>query len=91
MLRTTFNISKMDCPSEERIIRMKLEGLTNIQSLQFDIPSRKLEVCHTDSYDDILAAQSEALINLLDKKGIISKQELLDEMKSVKAKMVKST
>ena len=56
MLRTTFNISKMDCPSEERIIRMKLEGLTNIQSLQFDIPSRKLEVCHTDSYDDILAA-----------------------------------
>ena len=34
--------------------------------------------------------QSEALINLLDKKGIISKQELLDEMKRVQAKMVKS-
>ena len=56
MLRTTFNISKMDCPSEERMIRMKLEGLTNIQSLQFDIPSRKLEVYHTDSYDSILTA-----------------------------------
>ena len=27
--------------------------------------------------------QSEALINLLDKKGIISKQELIEEMKRV--------
>lgn len=56
MLRTTFNISKMDCPSEERMIRMKLEGFTNIQFLQFDIPNRKLEVYHTDSYDNLLAA-----------------------------------
>ena len=46
----------MDCPSEERMIRMKLQGLTNIQLLQFDIPSRKLEVYHTDSYDNLLAA-----------------------------------
>ncbi len=34
--------------------------------------------------------QSEALINLLDKKGIVSKQELLEEMKVVNAGMVKS-
>jgi len=34
--------------------------------------------------------QSEALINLLDKKGLISKQELLAEMKRVQAKMIKS-
>jgi hypothetical protein len=34
--------------------------------------------------------QSEALINLLDKKGIISAQELLAEMKRVKSKMIKS-
>jgi len=34
--------------------------------------------------------QSEAIINLLDKKGIISKQELLNEMRRVKAIMVKS-
>ena len=34
--------------------------------------------------------QSEALINLLDKKGIISKQELLEEMKRVQDKMIKS-
>jgi hypothetical protein len=34
--------------------------------------------------------QLEALINLLDEKGVISKQELLEEMKRVQAKMVKS-
>jgi hypothetical protein len=34
--------------------------------------------------------QSEVLINLLDKKGIISKQELLDEIKRVHASMVKA-
>jgi hypothetical protein len=34
--------------------------------------------------------QSEAIINLLDKKSIISKQELLEEMKRVQAKMIKS-
>ena len=34
--------------------------------------------------------QSEALINLLDSKGIISKQELLEEMKRVQGTMIKS-
>ena len=34
--------------------------------------------------------QSEALINLLDKKGLIFKQELLEEMKRVQASMIKS-
>jgi hypothetical protein len=31
--------------------------------------------------------QSEALINLLDRKGIISKKEFLEEMKRVQASM----
>jgi len=34
--------------------------------------------------------QSEALINILAGKGIISKQELLEEMKRVHAKRIKS-
>ncbi|MDY3530320.1 cation transporter, partial [Riemerella anatipestifer] len=36
MQKTTFKISKMDCPSEEQMIRMKLADLTNINSLDFD-------------------------------------------------------
>lgn len=34
--------------------------------------------------------QMEALTNLLDRKGIISKQELLEEMKRVQTTLVKS-
>ncbi len=34
--------------------------------------------------------QSEALVNILDKKGIVSKQELLEEMRRVQAAMVKA-
>jgi hypothetical protein len=32
----------MDCPSEEQMIRMKSEGLTNIESLRFDLPKMAL-------------------------------------------------
>ncbi|MFN8417046.1 MAG: cation transporter [Cytophagaceae bacterium] len=53
MQKTTFKISKMDCPSEEQMIRMKLADLTNINSLDFDIANRQLTVYHTDSHDQI--------------------------------------
>jgi hypothetical protein len=32
--------------------------------------------------------QVEALVNLLDRKGIVSKQELLEEIKAVKTSML---
>jgi len=53
MKKTIFNIAKMDCPSEEQMIRMKLSDLSNIQSMEFDIPNRKLTVLHTESYEPI--------------------------------------
>lgn len=53
MQKTTFKISKMDCPSEEQMIRMKLADLTNINSLGFDIANRQLTVFHTDNHDQI--------------------------------------
>ena len=53
MNKTIFHISKMDCPSEEQIIRMKLAELKNIVSLDFDILNRKLTVFHTNDHDII--------------------------------------
>jgi cation transport ATPase len=53
MQKTTFKIAKMDCPSEEQMIRMKLDDLTNIKSLNFDIANRQLIVFHSDNYEQI--------------------------------------
>ena len=43
----------MDCPSEENIIRMKLEDISGIENLEFDIANRKLTVFHYDVIDQI--------------------------------------
>lgn len=43
----------MDCPSEENLIRMKLDGISSIVNLDFDIPNRKLTVFHSGEMDKI--------------------------------------
>lgn len=55
MHKTTFVIQKMDCASEEQLIRLKLGDFKNISGLQFDIPNRKLDVYHTGNYEPIFA------------------------------------
>ncbi len=54
MYRTVFRIAKMDCPSEEAMIRMKLADLSDIHSLDFDIANRRLTVWHHGDYQPIL-------------------------------------
>ena len=53
MYKTIFEITKMDCPSEENLIRMKLEGISSIANLVFDIPNRKLTVFYNGEIDKI--------------------------------------
>ena len=53
MEKTVFEITKMDCPSEENLIRMKLDGITGIEKLEFDIPHRKLTVFHNGQIEQI--------------------------------------
>lgn len=59
MQKTTFKISKMDCPSEEQLIRMKLDGLSDIKMLEFDIANRLLHVFHTNNNDVIFKQLNE--------------------------------
>ena len=40
MYQTRFNIDKMDCPSEENLIRIKFEGLTQINLILHDQKNR---------------------------------------------------
>lgn len=66
MEKTIFEITKMDCPSEENLIRMKLDGISNIANLDFDIPNRKLTVFHNGQIDQIEKSVNE--LNLGGKK-----------------------
>ena len=50
---TLFNVPKMDCPSEEQMIRMTLSALP-IQSLKFDLQNRLLSVQHTTEPNIVL-------------------------------------
>ena len=53
--QTTFDVPKMDCPSEERLIRMALENAGTVQDLQFDLDNRRLVVRHEGDPAPILA------------------------------------
>ncbi|MBE7641802.1 cation transporter [Salegentibacter sp. BLCTC] len=53
MNKSIFEISKMDCPSEENLIRMKLDEIPSIKNLDFDIPNRKLTVFHEGEIQSI--------------------------------------
>lgn len=63
MLKTTFKISKMDCPSEENLIRMKLSELNTVKKLDFDLTNRILNVYHTGSTEPIKKAIYELNLN----------------------------
>ncbi|MFT5848585.1 cation transporter [Psychroserpens sp.] len=59
MQKSIFEISKMDCPSEENLIRMKLDGVTTIKNLEFDIANRRLSVFHIGMSYEIENSLSE--------------------------------
>lgn len=53
MRKSTYRISRMDCSSEEQLIRMRLQEMSDILSLHFDIPHRTLEVVHSNDHHAI--------------------------------------
>ena len=53
MQKSLYHISKMDCPSEENLIRMKLDGVEGIRQLDFDIENRRLSVVHSGENSEI--------------------------------------
>lgn len=65
----------MDCPSEENLIRMKLEDLTGINKLDFNISKRQLAVFHSGTSEEI--EKSLAALNLGTR--IISTEQTTEE------------
>ena len=57
MKQAIFTISKMDCPTEEQLIRNRLKSIPEIERLDFDLMSRELTVSHRlDDDNSILSA-----------------------------------
>lgn len=79
MNKTKFRVAKMDCPSEEQLIRMKFGGNEAVEGMQFDIPGRQLTIFHTGDIEPIsraldglrldsslLATEDVSLVELMD-------------------------
>jgi len=59
MGKSPFYITQMDCPSEEQMIRMKLEYVENIQDIDFEVSNRKLDVIHSADSASSLSSLEE--------------------------------
>jgi Co/Zn/Cd efflux system component len=89
MIKSEYHIAKMDCPSEENMIRMKLDGLEVIKKLEFDIENRNLTVFHSDEDEEIMK-QLESLnfgAKLSNTENIDSK-EVQQESSEVQSKLL---
>lgn len=71
MEKTVFRLDKMDCAAEERLVRMKLDGLPQVKGLDFNLPERKLTVHH----DSGLAALEASLLSLRLGEALLSHEE----------------
>ncbi|QEL10354.1 heavy metal translocating P-type ATPase [Kushneria phosphatilytica] len=55
--RTSMRIMQMDCPVEEQMIRKKLDGMTSVERMDFNLVQRVLTVVHApDALEEVLAA-----------------------------------
>ena len=69
----------MDCPSEENLIKLKLNGFPEIVNLDFDIPNRKLIVYHNGSFQQIEKAIDELKLDSKIISSEESKQSVFEE------------
>ncbi len=87
MYKTIFKITKMDCPSEENLIRMKLDDIDSIKKLDFDLENRVLAVFHTK--DVILIEKAIKDLSLNESKISTEQTEItINESKTNQSKLL---
>lgn len=84
MNKTIFEITKMDCLLEENLIRMKLDGISSIANLDFDIPNQKLIIFYSGEID--LIEKSIIELNLGEKKISTEQTEQTEFEKNIDQK-----
>ncbi|MFA5180445.1 MAG: heavy metal translocating P-type ATPase [Syntrophales bacterium] len=60
-VQTVLNIAKMDCPTEEGLIRAKLTGMDGVAGLDFNLMQRRLTVTHVPEVLDALLTALRAI------------------------------
>jgi len=81
MNKSIFRLDDMDCPSEERLVRMQLEGLQEVRQLSFDLTARQLVVLHTGDAERIAAAIHQLKLG----DTLISTEQTDDDLSSPEA------
>ncbi|MBX9622019.1 MAG: cadmium-translocating P-type ATPase [Alphaproteobacteria bacterium] len=77
MNKTTFYIPTMDCPAEEKLIREKLQSVTNVKQLEFNLIQQELIVTHqTSDVSDIQNALTSLGLNVQIKNGSYTSKQL---------------
>ena len=59
--RSVLTIARMDCPTEERLIRDRLGALPGVEALEFDLLQRRLTVTHRAGRLDAIRAALAAI------------------------------
>jgi cation transport ATPase len=54
LMESVVEMPKMDCPSEERLVRMALEGHVGVRDLAFDLDAHRVVVRHEGHVDAVL-------------------------------------
>jgi Co/Zn/Cd efflux system component len=88
MKKSIFHISQMDCPSEENLIRMKLDGLEGIEKLDFDLKKRNLTVFHASELNEIEARLSELKLGSEFKETSEAEPEVSDDNTGMQSKLL---
>ena len=78
----------MDCPSEENMIRLKLDGLTEIRKLEFDIENRQLLVFHSGKDQEITDRLQELNLGSEHVETIEYGGEIEKESKEVQSRLL---
>ena len=89
MIKTTYKISKMDCPSEENLIQMKLEGLSDIKNLEFDLENRILNVIHSEENKEIALKLKELKLGSEKIESIVIKDYKKSESAKSQSKLLR--
>jgi Co/Zn/Cd efflux system component len=79
LYKTTYHVEKMDCPSEEQMIGLKLGPLESVKRFSVDLTHRTLHVIHSGEAEIITEALSELKLDAHFQNTDVATEEPEDE------------